>query len=80
MKMADGGYRPAYNGQFASDTEAQVVVGVEAVCVGTDMAQLIPMVEQVAARYGQSPAGMAGRWRLSGPRAARPSRRAHHGL
>ena len=22
MKMADGGYRPAYNGQFASDTEA----------------------------------------------------------
>jgi IS5 family transposase len=55
MKMADGGYRPAYNGQFASDTEAQVVVGVEAVCVGTDMAQLTPMVEQVETRYGQSP-------------------------
>jgi transposase len=55
MKMADGGYRPAYNGQFASDTEAQVVVGVAAVCVGTDMAQLTPMVEQVEARYGQSP-------------------------
>jgi hypothetical protein len=56
MKMADGGYRPAYNGQFASDTETQVVVGVEAVCVGTDMAQLTPMVEQVETRYGQSPA------------------------
>ena len=55
MKMADGGYRPAYNGQFASDTETQVVVGVEAVCVGTDMAQLTPMVEQVETRYGQSP-------------------------
>ena len=56
MKMADGGYRPAYNGQFASDTETQVVVGVEAVCVGTDMAQLTPMVAQVETRYGQSPA------------------------
>jgi hypothetical protein len=55
MKMADGGYRPAYNGQFASDTEAQIVVGVEAVCVRTDMAQLTPMVEQVETRYGQSP-------------------------
>ena len=55
MKMADGGYRPAYNGQFASDTEAQVVVGVEAVCVGTDMAQLTPMVEQVGERYGRTP-------------------------
>jgi IS5 family transposase len=55
MKMADGGYRPAYNGQFASDTETQVVVGVAAVCVGTDMAQLTPRVEQVEERYGQSP-------------------------
>jgi hypothetical protein len=55
MKMADGGYRPAYNGQFASDTETQVVVGVEAARVGTDMAQLTPMVEQVATRYGQNP-------------------------
>ena len=55
MKMADGGYRPAYNGQFASDTETQVVVGVEAACVGTDMAQLTPMVEQVETRYGQNP-------------------------
>lgn len=62
MKMADGGYRPAYNGQFASDTETQVVVGVEAVCVGTDMAQLTPMVEQVAERYGQC----AGQWLVDG--------------
>ncbi len=55
MKMADGGYRPADNGQFVSDTETRVVVGVEAVCVGTDMAPLTPMVEQVETRYGQSP-------------------------
>ena len=56
MKMADGGFRPAYNAQFASDTEAQVVVGVDAVVVGTDMGQLLPMIEQVGERYGQDPA------------------------
>ena len=54
MKMADGGYRPADNGPFASDTAAQVVVGVAAVGVGTDTAPLTPRVEQVETRYGQS--------------------------
>jgi transposase len=55
MKMADGGYRPAYNAQFATDTESQVIVGVEVVTTGSDMAQLEPMVEQVTERYGQTP-------------------------
>jgi transposase len=55
MKMADGGYRPAYNGQFATDTETQVIVGVEAVTLGSDMAQLAPMIEQVAGRCARHP-------------------------
>jgi hypothetical protein len=55
MKMGDGGFRPAYNGQFATDTASQVIVGVEAVTVGTDMGQLVPMIEQVGERCGQSP-------------------------
>lgn len=55
MKMADGGYRPAYNAQFATDTESQVIVGVEVVTTGSDMAQLEPMVEQITERYGQTP-------------------------
>jgi hypothetical protein len=55
MKMGDGGFRPAYNAQFATDTASQVVVGVAAVSVGTDMAQLAPMVEQIAERCGHSP-------------------------
>jgi transposase len=55
MKMGDSGLRPAYNGQFATDTASQVVVRVAAVGVGTDMAQLAPMAEQVVARCGQSP-------------------------
>jgi transposase len=55
MKMGDGGFRPAYNAQFATDTETQVIVGVEVATVGTDMAQLSPMVEQVGERYGKHP-------------------------
>ena len=55
MKMGDGGFRPAYNAQYATDTDSQVIVGVEVVTAGTDMAQLEPMVEQIAGRYGQTP-------------------------
>jgi transposase len=55
MKMGDGGFRPAYNAQLATDTQTQVIVGVEVATVGTDMAQLSPMVEQVGERYGKHP-------------------------
>ena len=56
MKMGDGGFRPAYNAQYATDTASQVIVGVEVATTGSDMAQLAPMVEQVAERCGQQPA------------------------
>ncbi len=56
MKMADGGFRPAFNAQYATDTQSQVIVGVEAVTLGSDMGQLVPMVEQVGERCGQHPA------------------------
>lgn len=62
MKMADGGFRPAFNAQFASDCQSQVIVGVEVVTAGTDMAQLAPMVEQVQERCGQTP----GQWLVDG--------------
>ncbi len=55
MKMADGGYRPAYNLQFATDTGSQVIVGVDASNAGTDYGQLAPMVEQLETRHGQAP-------------------------
>ena len=51
MKMADGGYRPAYNLQFAADTASQVIVGVDATNAGTDHGQLAPMVAQVEERH-----------------------------
>ena len=55
MKMGDGGFRPAYNVQFATDCASQVIVGVDAVTAGSDMAQLAPMVSQVEQRLGQAP-------------------------
>jgi transposase len=55
MKMGDGGFRPAYNVQFATDRASQVIVGVDAVTAGSDMAQLAPMVSQVEQRLGQAP-------------------------
>lgn len=55
MKMGDGGFRPAYNVQFATTCEEQVIVGVDVVNAGSDMAQLGSMVEQVEQRVGRSP-------------------------
>jgi len=55
MKMGDGGFRPAYNAQYATDTETQVIVGVEVTTAGSDMGQLAPMIEQVTERCGESP-------------------------
>jgi len=58
MKMADGGVRPAFNGQFATDTAAQIIVGVDVTNVGSDRAQLRPMTEHRQQRYDQAPAEM----------------------
>jgi hypothetical protein len=51
MKMADGGFRPAYNFQFSTATNSQVIVGVGVETTGSDAGQLVPMVEQVKERY-----------------------------
>lgn len=54
MKMPDGGYRPAFNVQLASDPESRAIVGVEVTNEGTDSAGLSePMREQVEQRTGK---------------------------
>jgi len=58
MKMGDGGFRPAFNAQFAADTTSQVIVGVEVTTVGSDHGQLPVMVEQLRERYGAIPAAV----------------------
>jgi transposase len=55
MKLACGGFRPAYNVQFATDQGSGVVVGVDAVNVGSDKGQMGPMYDQIERRYGRVP-------------------------
>ena len=55
MKMPDGGFRPAYNVQFATDVEGRAIVGVDVTNVGCDQGELPPMLEQMIARTGRAP-------------------------
>jgi transposase len=58
MKMGDGGFRPAYNIQYATDTATQIITGVDAGTVGSDQGQMGVMVQQHEDRYGQVPGEM----------------------
>ena len=58
MKMPDGGYRPAYNVQFATTTEGGVIVGVDVTNEGTDSNQMPPMLDQIEERFGEKPREM----------------------
>ena len=55
MKMADGGFRPAYNMQLATATDSQVITGVEMTNAGGDLGQMSPMIEQHQERYDEKP-------------------------
>ena len=55
MKMADGGFRPAYNVEFSTDTATQIIVGVDVITAGSDQGQLPPMIEQIHERFAQYP-------------------------
>lgn len=55
MKMADGGFRPAYNVHLVSDTASKVVVAVEVDNAGTDKHTMVPLAEQIDERYQVRP-------------------------
>ncbi|HIE96421.1 MAG TPA: IS1182 family transposase [Fuerstia sp.] len=55
MKMGDGGFRPAYNVQFATDGGARVIVSVDVTNNGSDGGQMLPMHEDVCRRHGKTP-------------------------
>lgn len=55
MKMADGGYRPAYNVQLATDTQSRAIVGVSLTNAGNDMGQTDPMLEEIERRGERKP-------------------------
>ena len=55
MKMANGGFRPAYNAQFATDTKTQIITGVDVTNNGGDRGEMGRMVNQHQKRYGRVP-------------------------
>ena len=55
VKMADGGFRPAYNMQIASVAGEQIVVAVEVSTSSSDRGLARPMLEKVEATYGALP-------------------------
>lgn len=55
MKMGDGGYRPAYNVQFATTLDTLVITGVDVINAGSDGGQMDPMVERIEQQQGELP-------------------------
>lgn len=55
MKMGDGGFRPAYNVQFATDGASRMIVSSSVVQAGGDQGQMSPMHTQVREDYGVTP-------------------------
>jgi transposase len=55
MKMADGGFRPAYNPQFATDVDSGIIVGVHVTNEGTDARQAEPVIADIMKRFSRPP-------------------------
>ncbi len=55
MKMGDGGFRPAYNVEFATDLNSLVIVGADLVNAGGDSGLMEPMVRQIEAEQSPLP-------------------------
>jgi len=55
MKMADGGFRPAYNVQFASLPENGIILDVTCETIGSDRGLAEPMAQRLEKAYGQRP-------------------------
>lgn len=54
MKMANGGFSPAYNAQIATDTKTQVIVGMSVTNAGSDIGQMTSMYEQIQERFKEN--------------------------
>src|SRR3984885_503209 len=55
MKMADGGFRPAYNVQVTSAAGEQIVTGLNVTNIGSDRGLMRPMLERQRTRPGGLP-------------------------
>jgi transposase len=55
MKMANGGFNPAYNVQFATDAESRIIVSVDVSNNGSDGSQMVPRHADIHERYDVYP-------------------------
>ncbi len=55
MKMADGGYRPAFNVQLKTAVEGAHIIGVSVTNSGSDRGLLGPALDEIEQRYGVKP-------------------------
>lgn len=55
MKMADGGFRPAYNVQFVTDAKTRLIAAVDVTNSGSDRGQMAPMHQFLADHYEKTP-------------------------
>ena len=59
MKMADGGFRPAYNVRMSTAGSPlggrRTIVGIQVTNVGSDMGSIAPMLDEIKWRTGQLP-------------------------
>jgi transposase len=55
MKFPDGGFRPGFNVQFATDTGSGIIVGLDVINRGADWEELPPMLDQLHRRYERHP-------------------------
>ena len=55
MKMADGGFRPAYNVHLATDMATMVVVAADVNNEGTDLHAMLPLAEKIDKQHAVRP-------------------------
>ena len=55
MKVANGGFDPAFNVQFATDADARVIIGVDVTNAGTDGGEMPAMLEKIKTVFEKTP-------------------------
>jgi transposase len=55
MKMADGGFRPAYNCQISTAASGQIAIAVDVDMTGSDRGLVRPMLDELQRCYGRRP-------------------------
>ena len=55
MKMGDGGFRPAYNVQMATDADSGIILNMNVINEGSDAGQMKPMMDEIKHDLGEAP-------------------------